>query len=162
MLFDCHSWSHSSWYFPGIHTVRFFFLSPFYFSFLDLRVRHVLQEARIFWLSVQKNSDIFPLKVTKCKSLYAVSLILSESLTLPSKAEYPGFLFSILFHVTCFKLRFIWIIKCFLKESFYTCLSFFKVNYWCSDKLKRLRIIIFSSPHSGLQKRLLTMVVYLE
>ena len=99
---------------------------------------------------------------SQCKSLYDVSLILSESLTMPSKAQNPGFLFSILFHVTCFKLRFIWIIKCFLKESFYTCLSFFKVNYWCSDKLKRLRIIIFSSPHSGLKKRLLTMVVYLE
>lgn len=67
------------------------------------------------------------------------------SLSPSSKAAHPWFLFSILFHVTCFKLKLMWIIKCFLKESFHTApLSLFKVNYWCSDKLKRLRIIIFS------------------
>lgn len=69
------------------------------------------------------------------------------SLSPSSTVAHPGFLFSILFHVTCFKLKLMWIIKCFLKESFHTdSLSFFKVNYWCSDKLKRLRIIIFFLP----------------
>jgi hypothetical protein len=74
------------------------------------------------------------------------------SSSLSAQGEDPWFLFSILFHVTCFKLRFIWIIKCFLKESFYTASLFFKVNYWCSDKLKRLRIIIFFSPLVGTQE----------
>lgn len=123
-LFDCYSWSHSSWYLPGTHIVRFYFLASFLFHSWFHNHTHFSSRRFYFCLRVKRGTVIF---LTRTDQLYDASLILSESLTQPSKAEYPGFLFFILFHVTCFKLRFIWIIKCFLKESFYTASLFLKL-----------------------------------
>lgn len=68
-LFDCHSWSHSSWHFPGTHTVRFSCFPPFFFfSLLDLKSYTLLLKKVFFFflLSVRRG---FLLKLAKYKSI---------------------------------------------------------------------------------------------
>lgn len=60
----------------------------------------------------------------------------------PSQTRLHRALFSILFHVTCFKLRFLWIIKCSLKASFHTTFLNLIIDVWQAEKTKTCNIFL--------------------
>lgn len=60
-LFDCHSWSHSSWYFPGTHIVRFSFFPSLLFHHWTCNHTHYFSRRLYFWLCVRRGTVIFPI-----------------------------------------------------------------------------------------------------